>query len=144
MSFVSKIFHKSASPKEIAIKSKKTLEKKIKERWFESEGKLAVDLYKTGEYLVVQATIAGVKPEDFEINIQGDIVSVKGTRTKPEADLEKSYFYEECYWGPFSRQVVLPEEVDPSRAEASLQDGILSIRIPCIEKDKKRKISIKS
>lgn len=124
-------------------KSRLKKTKDAKEKWFESEGKLAIDLYKAGEDLVVQSTIAGVRPEDLDITIQGDIVTIKGVRVKPAEEPERSYYYQECYWGPFSRQIVLPEEVDPSRAEASLQEGILTIRIPRIEKEKKRKILIK-
>jgi len=130
-----------------AEKTKKSRQKKTeetREKWFEPGGKkLTIDLYKVGEELVIQSTIAGVKPEDLEITIQGDIVTIKGVRIKPDEEPSKSYYYQECYWGPFSRQIVLPEEVDPSRMEASLQEGILIIRIPRIEKEKKRIIAIK-
>lgn len=142
----------SSSKKEVKpegkapAKTKRGRPKKAKdarERWFESEGKLSIDLYKSGENLVLQSTIAGVKPEDLEITIQGDIITIKGVRTKPEDETEKNYFHQECYWGPFSRQVVLPEEVDPSRAEASLEEGILTVKVPCIEREKKRIIAIR-
>lgn len=133
---------KTASGKE-SRKSRSKREKNIREKWFEAEGKLAIDLYKAGGDLVIQSTIAGVKPEDLDITIQGDIVTIKGVRAKPSEEPERSYYYQECYWGPFSRQIILPEEVDPSRAEASLEEGILTIRIPRIEKEKKRKILIK-
>jgi HSP20 family protein len=122
----------------------KTIENK--DPWFESEAKLSVDLFKANGWLVIQSTIAGIKPEDLEITIQGDLLNIKGVRVKPveENEKERSYFYQECYWGPFSRQIILPEEVDPSRIEASLKEGILTIRIPRIERNKKRKVEIKN
>jgi HSP20 family protein len=126
---------KRGQPKKIKVPKK--------EKWFESEGKLAVDLYKAGENLVIQSAIAGIRPEDLDITIQGDFVTIKGVRTKPTEEPETSYYYQECYWGPFSRQIVLPEEVDPSRAEASLKEGILTIKIPRLEKERERKIIVR-
>ncbi len=142
-------------PEEESKKEKKTLStankkifqkgtKEAREKWFESEGKLAIDLYKVGSSLVIQSTIAGVKPEDLEITIQGGIVNIKGVRIKQNEEPDKFYFSQECYWGPFSKQIVLPEEVDPTRIEASLKEGILTIRIPRIEKEKKRKVKIEA
>lgn len=107
------------------------------------EGQLAVDVYQTNGELVIQSAIAGVKPEELDISIEGDLVLIKGNRKKPIEKNEINYFYQECYWGPFSRQIILPEETDPSRAEATLEEGILTIRIPKIERKKKRKIEIK-
>lgn len=136
---------KEAKEASLAKPTRRGRPKKTKEgrdRWFESEGKLPIDLYKSGDDLVIQSPIAGVTTEDLEIVIQGDIINIKGVRMKPTGEPDKSYFFQECYWGPFSRQIVLPEEVDPSRVQARLKDGILTIRIPRIEKDKKRKITI--
>lgn len=114
-----------------------------KEKWFEPEGQLAIDVYQTENDLVIQSAIAGVKPENLDISIEGDQVLIKGSREKPPGEEERNYFYQECYWGPFSRQIILPEEVDPSRAEAEIKEGILTIRIPKIERKKKRKILVK-
>jgi HSP20 family protein len=114
------------------------------DKWFETEGKLSIDLYKSGGYLVINSAIAGVKPEELEITIQGDVITISGTRIKPQEDqeTEKNYFIQECYWGPFSRQIILPEEVDPSRAQAQLKEGILIIKVPALEKERKRKIVV--
>ncbi|MBZ9578313.1 Hsp20/alpha crystallin family protein [Patescibacteria group bacterium] len=129
-------------------KSKKEEEKpkkteKSEEKWFKSEGQLAIDVYQNEKELVIQSTIAGIKPEDLDIFIEGDRVSIKGKREKPIEEGERNYFYQECYWGAFSREIILPVEVDPSRAEASFKEGILTIRIPKIEREKKRKIEVK-
>ncbi len=107
------------------------------------EGQLAVDVYQTDAELVIQSTIAGVKTENLDISIEADTVLIRGNRQEPEEQGEKNYFYQECYWGPFSRQIILPEETDPSRAEATMKEGILTIRIPKIEREKKRKITVK-
>ena len=114
-----------------------------KKELFESEGQLAIDLYQTDSEVVIQAPIAGVKKEDLDIMIENDIIVIKGKREEPEETEEKKYFYQECYWGPFSRQVIMPVEGDPSRAEATMKSGILTIRIPRIEREKKRKLEIK-
>ena len=107
------------------------------------EGQLAVDVYQTDSELVIQSTIAGVKTENLDISIEADTVLIRGNRNEPPEQGEKNYFYQECYWGPFSRQIILPEETDPSRAEAVMKEGILTIRIPKIEREKKRKITVK-
>lgn len=113
-----------------------------KERWFEPEGELAVDVYQTENELIVQSAIAGVKPEDLDVSMEGDVITIKGKREKP-FEGEGDYFSQECYWGPFSRKIIFPIEVDPSRAEASMKDGILTIKIPKILRERKRKIAVK-
>lgn len=108
----------------------------------DQEGQLALDVYQTEDFLVLQSAIAGVKPESLDIVIEGDMVAIKGNREKPEEKGDRNYFYQECFWGPFSRQIVLSVEVDPGRAEATLKEGILTIRLPKIERDKKRKLVV--
>lgn len=115
-----------------------------KEKWFEQEGQLAVDFYETPGELVVQSTVAGVKPEDLDISIEADRVLIKGQRAEQTEEGGKNYFYQECYWGRFSREIILPSETDPGRAQASIKNGVLIVRIPKIERDKKRKIEVKS
>jgi len=112
------------------------------EKWPEPEGQLAIDIYQTESELVIQSAIAGVKPEDLDVAIEKDLLTIRGRRKKP-SDEEGDYFSQECYWGSFSREIILPVEVDPGRVEASLTEGVLTIRIPKIERDKKRKIAIK-
>jgi len=113
-----------------------------KKKWFESEGQLAVDVFQTDGELVIQAAIAGVKPEDLDISIERDVVIIRGRREKPIENGEENYFYQECYWGPFSREIILPEEIDAAHAEATMKEGILTVRMPKLEIDKKRKIMI--
>lgn len=118
------------------------VKKKEEEKWFEPEGELAVDVYQTSEELVIQSTIAGVKPEDLDVSIEGDVVIIKGNRERPAGDEERNYFYQECYWGAFSKEIILPVEADSSRATASMKDGILTVRIPKIAREKRRKITV--
>ncbi|MDI6591453.1 MAG: Hsp20/alpha crystallin family protein [Patescibacteria group bacterium] len=113
-----------------------------KEKWFEPEGQLAVDVYQTETDLVIQSAIAGVKPEFLDISLEKDVLTIKGNRERPFEE-KGDYFTRECYWGPFSKEIIIPVEVDPNRAEATMKEGILTIRIPKIEREKKRKIGVK-
>lgn len=125
----------------IEISEKKTIEDK--EKWLQPEGELAVDVYQTEEEIVIQSTIAGIKPESLDISVENDVVTIRGIRERPEEAGERDYFYQECYWGPFSRKIILPEETDPSRTDATMKEGVLTIRIPKIQKEKKRKVMVK-
>ena len=81
-------------------------------------------------------------PKDLDISITNDTVTIRGTRQKDEHIEGSNYFYQECYWGTFSRSVILPVEIDPDSAKASFKNGILSIRLPKIIKNRKRKLHI--
>lgn len=114
----------------------------IKRDWKNSEGQLAVDIYETEEDLVLQTAIAGVEADSLDISLEKDLLIVRGERKNPAKETKKNYFVEECYFGPFSREVILPREIDPSHTKAAMEEGILTIRMPKIERDKKRKIVI--
>jgi HSP20 family molecular chaperone IbpA len=107
------------------------------------EGQLAVDVYQTETEVVIQSAVAGIKPENLDVSIEADVVLISGNRRSLPENGTKNYFYQECFWGPFSRQIILPEETDPSRAKAEMKEGVLTIRIPKIERKKKRKIAIR-
>ena len=117
---------------------------KREEKWLETEGQLAVDVFQTEDDLVIQSTIAGVRGDDLDVAIEGDKVTIRGKREKPTKDEKINYFYQECYWGPFSREIILPVEIDPSRATALFKEGVLIIRMPKIAREKKRKIAIRT
>ena len=127
-------------PKEIAMPKENE-----NEDWLEEyEGQLAIDAYQTTDNVIIKAPIAGVSPEDLEISITDEVVSVKGER-KDEGVVDKdSYFCQECYWGSFSRSYILPVAVDASKADASLKNGILTISIPKQEKTKTRVLKVKT
>ena len=100
----------------------------------QSEGKLAIDLWQTAKYFIIQAPIAGVEEKDLEITVKNDLLNIRGSRPKPETDKKGQYLYQECYWGNFSRQVTLPDNVDVNRIKGSLEKGILWITIPRLTK----------
>lgn len=109
----------------------------------EEEGQLTVDIFDDGSNLVIQSTVAGVKPEDLDLSITNDMITIRGTRARHEEVTEENYYYKELYWGTFSRSVILPEEVDSDEAEATLKNGLLTVKLPKKKKDVKQKIRVK-
>ncbi|MFA4937200.1 MAG: Hsp20/alpha crystallin family protein [Patescibacteria group bacterium] len=102
------------------------------EEWLETgyEGQLSVDVYQTKDAIVIKSTIAGVRPDDLDITINNDLVTIRGERQQEEAVRPDDYFYQECYWGGFSRSIVLPMEVKADEAEATLKNGVLTLVLP--------------
>jgi len=133
--------------KKLKIKEKKkdsSADETVKEKreWLESEGQLAVDVYETESEFVVLTAIAGILAKDLDILIEKEMLVIKGERPNPHKSKEKNYFYQECYWGPFSRKIILPEGIDVSQANASIDKGILVITMPKISAKGKRKIVV--
>ncbi|TRZ78562.1 Hsp20/alpha crystallin family protein [bacterium] len=108
----------------------------------ESEGQLTVDVYQTDSDIVIKSTIAGVTADNLDVNITNDMVTIKGKRSDKQEVETKDYYYQECYWGSFSRSIILPVDVEAERAEADLKNGILTIRLPKAEKVKTKKIKV--
>lgn len=108
-----------------------------------AEGQLTIDVYQTENDIVIKSTIAGVKPEDLDVSINNDMVTVKGERKNEEVVENGNYYYQECYWGSFSRSVLLPVDVIPEKADASLKNGILTIRLPKADTTKTKKIQVR-
>ena len=126
--------------KEIKITSEPI---KNKNEWFETEGKLPIDLYRENNHLIIQTTIAGLKPKDLDICIEKDVVTIRGIRKNPADDSIKDYFHQECFWGPFSKKIILPAEVDPNKTKAIMKEGLLTISIQEAPKERVKKISVK-
>ncbi|OGZ78135.1 MAG: hypothetical protein A2358_02175 [Candidatus Staskawiczbacteria bacterium RIFOXYB1_FULL_37_44] len=97
---------------------------------FDQEGELVVDVFETGAEFVVSSAIAGVQIKDLDISLEKDMMVIKGTRCDPHEHNDKKYFYQECYWGPFSRKIILPENIDIDKADAQMDKGVLTIKIP--------------
>jgi HSP20 family molecular chaperone IbpA len=110
----------------------------------EQEGQLTVDVFQDDENIVIQSTIAGVAPDDLDVSITNDMVTIRGERRQPYAIDSEDYFYQECYWGTFSRSIILPVEIDSDRAEAKIKNGVLTIRIPKANAAMTRKLKVKS
>jgi len=107
------------------------------------EGALTIDVYQTDNDIVIVSTIAGVTAKDLDVSITNDMVTISGARKNPVKVKQENYFYQECYWGPFSRSVILPIDVDAEKSAAELKDGVLTITLPKSEKVKIKKIPIK-
>jgi len=129
-------------------KNKKSLELNVsnnkEDEWpiSEEEGQLTIDVYQTPEEIIIKSVIAGVNPKDLDISITNDMVTIRGKREQEEEVSESDYYYRECFWGSFSRAVILPAEVDANNAKATFKNGILTIRLPKIEKVRTKKLAI--
>lgn len=110
----------------------------------EDEAELAVDVYQTPNEVILKTMVAGVRPEDVTIQISRDSVTIKGRREEERNIADGDYFYQELYWGSFIRTIALPHEVDPDEAEAVDRHGLLTIRLPKIDKGRVQKVKIKS
>jgi HSP20 family protein len=124
-----------------------TLAKTPKNNWLETaaeEGELTVDVFQTPEDIIIQSTVAGVKPDELDVSITQDMVTLKGKRQQVHETSEKDYFYRELYWGSFSRSILLPQEVDADAAQATLKNGLLTIRLPKLDKTRTQKLRVKS
>lgn len=114
------------------------------EEWMaDFEGQLNIDMYQTKDNVIIKSTIAGVTPEDIDITVANDMVTIKGSRNKEDSISQEDYFYQECYWGGFTRSVIVPVDIDSEHIEADLKDGILTVIIPKAAKAKTRKVKVK-
>ncbi len=109
----------------------------------ETEGQLTVDVYQDKDDVIVQSTVAGVNDADLEVNITNESVTIRGKRERMEKIEEKDFFYQECYWGRFSRSIMLPVEVDPDKSTAALKNGVLTVRMPKLSRQKAKKLKVK-
>lgn len=97
------------------------------------EGRLAIDVFRDRDTLVIRTPLAGVDVNDLDIAVDGDLLTIRGTRKGASPSHEEDWFYRECYWGTFSRSVILPLDVHAERVQASLSQGILEVRLPIRE-----------
>ena len=109
----------------------------------EKEGELTVDVYQTSDMIVIKAMIAGVRPEDLDISITRDMVTVKGKREEEKTAKDDDYFLRELYWGSFTRTITLPEEIDVDEAEAIEKHGLLILKLPKLDKKRQSKLKVK-
>jgi len=119
----------------------------------EQIGQLAIDVYETSDEYVVVSTIAGVSIESLEISMNNDMLTIKGERVKhidgdhkDERKIKKrmvNYIYQECFWGKFSRSIILPKDIKIEKIKASLENGILKIVLPINRMKKQTIIKVK-
>lgn len=107
------------------------------------EGQLAVDVYETSYAIIVESIIGGVNPDDINVSVANNVLTVKGVREKSIDTAENiNYFVSECFWGPFSRSIILPCEVDVDAIKAAIKKGVLKITLPKLVGSKTKKIVI--
>lgn len=114
--------------------------------WLEQEfeeGQLSIDVYQTPAAIIVKSTIAGVKPDDIDISINNDMLTIRGKREMAENIKSENYLYRECYWGSFSRSIILPVEIEANKIEATLENGVLTVSLPKAKVAKQISIKVK-
>lgn len=131
-----------ASPRRFNIPSD-TEEKELKVEE-DTDAELTVDVYQTASEIIIQTMVAGVMPDNLNITITRDMITIKGKREENKSINSDNFFIQELYWGSFSRTINLPEEIDPEEAEAVEKHGLLIIKLPKIDKNKETKLKIKS
>lgn len=110
----------------------------------EDSGQLSIDVINKEDEILIRAMIAGVKPQDLDVQISRDMVTIVGHREEEIEVGGEDYYHRELYWGSFSRNILLPEEIDVETSEAREKHGLLEIRLPKIDKNRKTKLSVKS
>jgi HSP20 family protein len=104
----------------------------------------AVDMYQTDNEIVVKAAIPGVKSDEVQINVTGDVLTIKGEVKEKEEMKEKAFHLREQRWGMFERTLPLPTDVIADKAKAEFENGILTITLPKAEEVRPKTISIKT
>jgi HSP20 family molecular chaperone IbpA len=107
------------------------------------EGELNVDVYQNQNEIIIKTMVAGVKPEDLDVAISRDMVTLKGKRENERTVADDDYFHKELYWGSFSRTIVLPQEIDVDAAEAIEKHGLLIIRLPKLDKNRSTRLKVR-
>lgn len=98
--------------------------------WQSQEGQLAVDVIETRDSIIIRSAIAGIKPEDLDVHVTSDLVTIRGERKSGKEYHDATIHFEECFWGVFSRSIILPHHVKPDEAQASFNNGLLTLTIP--------------
>lgn len=98
--------------------------------FFQEEGQLCCDVYQDAENIIIKSTLAGVDPKNLDISVSNDLLTIRGFREFDDKVSAADFFSRECYWGAFSRSIVLPQEIDQKKTKASLKNGILTIILP--------------
>ncbi|OHA95753.1 MAG: hypothetical protein A3C62_01765, partial [Candidatus Zambryskibacteria bacterium RIFCSPHIGHO2_02_FULL_39_16] len=109
----------------------------------EEEAHLTVDVYHTPTEIIIKTMVAGVKPDDLDVLITRDSVTIRGKRSEDRTMSDDEYFYRELYWGSFARTIVLPEEIDVDGAEAIEKYGMLILHLPKLDKNRQAKLKVK-
>ena len=107
-------------------------------------GQLAIDMYQTDDDVVVKASLPGLKPEEVDISVTGDTVTIKGEHKEEKEVKEENYIHQECRYGSLNRSVTIPVQVKADKAEAVFENGILTLTLPKAEETKPKQIKVKA
>lgn len=108
------------------------------------EGELPIDMYQTGDNIIIRALVAGVDPDDLDIAITRDMVTIRGQREEYRESSSDDYFHQELFWGSFTRSVLLPEEIVIDESEAREKHGLLEIVLPKVDKDRSTQLKVQT
>ncbi len=108
------------------------------------EAQLSIDIFQDADNLYVVTPLAGVQPDSLDISLDKDVLTIRGERHKGFTSEQKNYLYQECYWGKFSRSIILPLPVKSGEVEAVLKEGVLKITLPKSEEAKKVEIKVRT
>lgn len=107
------------------------------------DGQLAVDVFQNENEIIVQAIVAGIRPDELDVSVDKNQVSIKGKRTRNKQSGAENALFHELYWGRFGRVISMPGEVDADSSEAVIKNGILTLKIPFVKKSKTQKIRVR-
>jgi len=122
------------------------IETSTRDSWVDmtpEEGELSVDVFQNQNEIILKTMVAGVKPEDLDVSISRDMVTIKGKRENERTIADDDYFHKELYWGTFSRTIVLPQEIDVDAAEAVERHGLLIIKLPKLDKNRSTRLKVR-
>ncbi|MBX4181599.1 Hsp20/alpha crystallin family protein [Candidatus Parcubacteria bacterium] len=107
------------------------------------DAQLTVDVYNTPSEIVIKTMVAGVKPDELDVSITRDSVTIRGEREEERTVSSDDYIHQELYWGSFSRTINLPEEISVDDAEAAEKYGMLILRLPKLDKNRETKLKVR-
>jgi HSP20 family protein len=119
-------------------------EEQVVQQQVEEMGELTIDMYENSKEIIIKSIVAGVRPEDLDISITREMVTITGKREGDRTVTTDDYFHQELYWGSFSRSILLPQEIDTDEVEAVEKHGLLIIKLPKLNKDRQTKVRVKS
>ena len=108
-----------------------------------TEGQLTIDVYQTASDIVIESPIAGVDADNLDVQVSHDAVVIRGERRRGAEARGQDYLYQECYWGKFSRSVILPQEIDAENAVATFTNGVLRVQLPKMIRRNSRKLKVR-
>ncbi len=134
----SSLFQKQLPPEQILESNKQnspSLEENKHDLWTSlADGELLIDMYEQPDSLVIRSLVAGARPEDIEISVHNDMLTIQGRREEVEELYDNQFIHRECYWGGFSRTIILPAHVDSNGIKAYFKNGVMTIILPKLDK----------